>query len=667
MSGEKSMRRKMKAILIITLFLAISTFISGCIDESTNESANLLSLDESDQIVGYWRFEEQYEWDDLINQVVDSSGNGLTGIANGTNHASPGKIRSQCAQFNSSIDRIDITNNELLEPDHVSVEAWVKSSNPGTFGYIVSKGGVGNQYSSYALYTDGNGGISFYITSPSNTIKSSNPGTAIWDNTWHHVAGTFDGSSVRLYVDGSEIGDGTPTNTTIRYNLTSGNDLTIGNYLLDHPLPFNGLIDDVVIWDEALSSESIYQHYLLGTTNKSTAYTPSMASLSDAREKLRTFLEPYTQQDILAIQGSNITIQDRLIINLVRSQVTNVNDIETISDENITESIIQDYSVLVLIGSQRTNQYTEKVLSNHDVEIESYLFASPFMLMLGHDTTIDKDILTLYTASELYNLENKAAERSPLAGVMDKKYVPMIATATSILALYLWNIFGNTVFEFLFDFTSEKVQDHAMEKRRKGKRKPLKQTSRRNIILKELAGIILAVLVFSTAMSWTWSSQLSEFYTAFLINLLVISLIFTIKELLRVYVSKRKKIQTEHVFWPFGALLTIGSTVLGNTFSLASYTYYDDVDDMKRYGKMYFYIFLSVYLFSVLTFILNFLFPSVIFQMMFVFAIMSVFIDMTPVEPMDGHDVKSWNFNIWLLFYILVACSYLIMNFTIFI
>jgi len=49
----------------------------------------------------------------------------------------------------------------------------------------------------------------------------------------------------------------------------------------------------------------------------------------------------------------------------------------------------------------------------------------------------------------------------------------------------------------------------------------------------------------------------------------------------------------------------------------------------------------------------------------YVFIIMSLFIDMTPLEPLDGKDVKEWNKRRWAMFYILVIFSYLIMNFSI--
>jgi hypothetical protein len=409
-----------------------------------------------------------------------------------------------------------------------------------------------------------------------------------------------------------------------------------------------------------------YQHNSFGLTELHTQLTPTIVSITHAREQLRDFLDPYSQNDILAIQGKKVTIEDTLLITLVQSQVKNIDTIDKITDDNVTSTILEEHSVIVLIGSEKRNNYTKEIFSFHDVLISSYLHAAPFMIMLGHDNSIDKEIIVIFTTAELYNLENKAAERSPLSGIIDKRYIPMAATITSVIALYLWNIFGNSIVEFFFDFTSEKVQDRQKEKKKK-KKETIRKAQGKNGYGKQLASIILAVLVFSTAMSWTWSSQLSEFFNLFIINLLIIGIIFSIREILRIYISKKKNMKTIHVFWPFGSLLTIGSTVLGNTFSLASYNYYENKEDMKKYGQMYFFIFLSLYLISVVTFILNFLFPSIFLQMVFVFTIMSVFIDMTPLDPMDGYEVRIWNFKVWIAFYILVALSYLIMNFQFFI
>ena len=82
---------------------------------------------------------------------------------------------------------------------------------------------------------------------------------------------------------------------------------------------------------------------------------------------------------------------------------------------------------------------------------------------------------------------------------------------------------------------------------------------------------------------------------------------------------------------------------------------------------MYFRIFKVLYVICLICFVMNFLYPSVFLQMAYVFIIMSLFIDMTPLEPLDGKDVKIWNKTKWAIFYVIVIFSYLIMNFSIYV
>ena len=113
-------------------------------------------------------------------------------------------------------------DSPLLEPAHVTAEAWVRrSGSPGVFAYVLSKGASGCQAASYALYSGFEGGMTFYVHDGSNyRLSSPDAGSAVWDGRWHHVAGTYDGSLVHLYVDGVQIGSGTPA-PPIGYGLPS--------------------------------------------------------------------------------------------------------------------------------------------------------------------------------------------------------------------------------------------------------------------------------------------------------------------------------------------------------------------------------------------------------------------------------------------------------------
>ncbi|MBU0497925.1 MAG: hypothetical protein KKG04_08245, partial [Candidatus Thermoplasmatota archaeon] len=180
---------------------------------------------------------------------------------------------------------------------------------------------------------------------------------------------------------------------------------------------------------------------------------------------------------------------------------------------------------------------------------------------------------------------------------------------------------------------------------------------------REIGGMFIAIFVFATALSWTWSEDLQTFLGLFIINILIITLIYAVRESIRIHFSHKENLHTEHIFWPFGALMTIGSTLLGNTFSLASYTVLENENETKAYSHMYYRIFAILFLVTWVLFFINLYYPTIVLQMLYVFTIMSVVIDMTPVNPMDGADVKRWNARRWALLYILVIITYISVNF----
>lgn len=162
--------------------------------------------------------------------------------------------------FDGNAANVDVPTEQALEPAKVTVSAWVNdSSSPGNFKYIVGKGSNGCLAASYALYTGANGGLQFYTSSNGGVSYTLSPdaGTSLWDGQWHNVIGTFDGATARLYVDGKEVGSGTPDTSPIAYGLPTTSDLVVGNYPSCGGLGFNGAIDEVKVFDRALPAQEI--------------------------------------------------------------------------------------------------------------------------------------------------------------------------------------------------------------------------------------------------------------------------------------------------------------------------------------------------------------------------------------------------------------------------
>jgi Concanavalin A-like lectin/glucanases superfamily len=204
--------------------------------------------------VGQWDFNEG-SGTVARNDFSLSSGKGtLQGGVSWT----AGRFQSGLS-FGGVNGQVDVPDSPALEGSNVTVSAWVKANgSPGVDKYILAKGASGCCTGSYGLYTGANGGLEFYVaTSPTTFVVSPDAGTGIWDGKWHNVVGTFDGSSVRVYVDGQQVGSGSPDNSPIQYNLPTASELVIGDYPWCSGLDFTGDIDEVKVFNRALSPAAI--------------------------------------------------------------------------------------------------------------------------------------------------------------------------------------------------------------------------------------------------------------------------------------------------------------------------------------------------------------------------------------------------------------------------
>jgi hypothetical protein len=206
----------------------------------------------------YWPLDERF------GQVVhDASGNGNDGQLGST----PGLDAADPAWVDGHLggglgfdgdDYIEVHDSPSLRtPPTLTVTAYFRGSHsPGDWRYLVSKGSLGCRSASYGLYTGRNGGLGFYVSSDVGFVVSPLAGQRVWDGAWHHAAGSFDGTTVRLFVDGEEIGHGTPTVGDVVYGLP-GETAYLGAYRGSCDLMMKGQLDDVTIWGRALSPPEV--------------------------------------------------------------------------------------------------------------------------------------------------------------------------------------------------------------------------------------------------------------------------------------------------------------------------------------------------------------------------------------------------------------------------
>jgi hypothetical protein len=156
---------------------------------------------------------------------------------------------STAMSFDGNNDFISTSHSSVLNTTNLSVEAWVKA-DPTQLDYatIVDKGSDTTNGNGWALQFNGSTGNIRFWNNNAVTVSTS----SIKDNSWHHIAATFDGANYKLYVDGS-LENTVPSSTP---PINNDSNLVIAN-LNSGNANFKGLIDEVRIWNTARTQTQI--------------------------------------------------------------------------------------------------------------------------------------------------------------------------------------------------------------------------------------------------------------------------------------------------------------------------------------------------------------------------------------------------------------------------
>ncbi len=154
-----------------------------------------------------------------------------------------------CLDFDGTGDFVSVPDNPSLDATTAgTLEAWIYITTLQTNADIITKGDTTDGYS---LYTDGTTGnqivFSLYNASASNTITGT---TTLSTATWYHLAATWDGANMNLYVNGVQDSTMVPT-------LSAGNSPGILTVASGNGSNFNGRIDEARVWTLARTQTQI--------------------------------------------------------------------------------------------------------------------------------------------------------------------------------------------------------------------------------------------------------------------------------------------------------------------------------------------------------------------------------------------------------------------------
>ncbi len=219
-------------------------------------------------LAGYWTLDgKNTNW--TSNTVTDSSGNGLTGTLvnfSTTTSAISGKV-GQALRFNSgSSQYINLGSQASLRfSQNVTVSAWVYPTVANMSGKAVftfdSGACCGTNYYLGSGISGSAGHFGFSINVSGQTAQDPNTYSV---NKWYHLVGTYDGSTINFYENGSLI---TSVGYVSSMSLYNNNIATIGGAQTNGAAGtnlFDGTIDEVRVYSRALSANEVAQLYKQG-------------------------------------------------------------------------------------------------------------------------------------------------------------------------------------------------------------------------------------------------------------------------------------------------------------------------------------------------------------------------------------------------------------------
>ncbi len=160
-----------------------------------------------------------------------------------------------------------LPSNSILQQPQLTWSIFFKTNTiplPAADQYLIGLGDI-TQSKGYSVYLDGSGLPRFRLgdyqtRTGQNKVIGPTSGNDLRDGGWHHLASTYDGSTMKLYSDGQEVASGTKVVSGIPYNnwqVNFGADSFDDNVYLF----FEGSIDEVKLYDYALSYLDIMSIY----------------------------------------------------------------------------------------------------------------------------------------------------------------------------------------------------------------------------------------------------------------------------------------------------------------------------------------------------------------------------------------------------------------------
>ncbi|UCH88964.1 MAG: DUF2341 domain-containing protein [Thermoplasmata archaeon] len=349
--------------------------------------------------VGIWHLEELGSGS--ADEFKDSSLSGNHGQGGGgTSNYVPGQVIGKIGYsqvFDGTNDYIDCGYDTSLDisGNQITLESWIffPGYNPSHYIGIMSHSGWSEGYR--LIFRDTGNALYLHLPEDESWLGSAQD---VSTNTWAHVVGVYDGSNMKLYIDGAE-----DVNTQAKSNNveTSTNEFWIGHgdNVVGQPwsFPFIGIIDELRVSNVARSADWIATEYN-NQNSPGTFFTKSPEE--DLSLSISSFDESWKYRKPITIDASKVA-----------ADLTNFPLLINIQDPDLKDNARSDGYDILFTSSNG--------IVKLDHEIESYDYTTGALI-----AWVKIPLLSATEDTEIYMYYGNpdASDQSNPSGVWDSNY-----------------------------------------------------------------------------------------------------------------------------------------------------------------------------------------------------------------------------------------------------
>jgi hypothetical protein len=153
-------------------------------------------------------------------------------------------------------DRVEIPKTLMVGLGQFTIECWFSYENSANWRWMVGGGPEWNHGVGMCIYS-GSNIVRYHLKTNAGEYVDGNGKTPLTPEKWYHIAYTYDGKMARSYVEGSVDFERAISGTVV-IDITT---LAIGAGYWQNNEYFVGTLDEVRIYDRALSEAEVKQNY----------------------------------------------------------------------------------------------------------------------------------------------------------------------------------------------------------------------------------------------------------------------------------------------------------------------------------------------------------------------------------------------------------------------